>query len=136
MTEPDTQREKALRERLGLRTPPEWEPRVQELDSSLVGGHQLHLTAAEYDVLLAPIIRLRLRRALMHALDDGVIGTSAQAQILGYLSHGRMGTQLEDLLDGGRFPNLASPDFGFLRTVKERLRQDVRLLRSAVHHDP
>jgi len=38
----------------------------------------------------------------------------------------------EELLDGRLFPNLASPDFSFLREIKERLHRDVRQLRSAI----
>ena len=123
---------KALRELLGLRTAPEWHRRVQSLDRELVEGRRPHLTADEYEALLAPLIRLRLRRALMHALEDGVVSSPAAAQILGYLGHAHKDAYLEDLLDGGLFPNLASPDFTFLRDIKQRLNLDVQLLRSAV----
>jgi hypothetical protein len=130
MAGPSEQQEKALRELLGLRTAPEWDRTVQGLDRALVEGREPRLTAEEYESFLAPVIRLRLRRALMHALEDGAISSPAAAQILGYLGHGRRASQLEDLLDGRRFPNLASPDFAFLRDIKDRLHQDVRQLRS------
>jgi hypothetical protein len=130
MAGPSEQQEKALRELLGLRTAPEWDREVQRLDRALVEGREPELTAEEYDRLLAPVVRLRLRRALMHALEDGAVSSPAAAQMLGYLSHGRTDAYLEDLLDGGRFPNLASPDFAFLREIKDRLHQDVRHLRS------
>lgn len=123
---------KALRELLGLRTAPEWQRRVQSLDRELVEGRRPDLTADEYEALLAPLIRLRLRRALMHALEDGVMSSPAAAQILGYLSRAHRDAYLEDLLDGSLFPNLASPDFTFLRDIKQRLHQDVQQLRSAV----
>lgn len=123
---------KALRELLGLRTAPEWQRKVQSLDRELVEGRRPGLTGEEYDALLAPLIRLRLRRALMHALEDGAISSPAAAQILGYLGRARRDAYLEDLLDGRLFPNLASPDFAFLREIKERLHRDVQQLRSAV----
>lgn len=123
---------KALRELLGLRTAPEWQRKVQSLDRELVGGRRPGLTGEEYEALLAPLIRLRLRRALMHALEDGAISSPAAAQILGYLGRARKDAYLEDLLDGRLFPNLASPDFAFLREIKERLHRDVQQLRSAV----
>lgn len=123
---------KALRELLGLRTAPEWQRKVQSLDRELVEGRRPGLTGEEYDALLAPLIRLRLRRALMHALEDGAISSPAAAQILGYLGRARKDAYLEDLLDGRLFPNLASPDFAFLREIKERLHRDVQQLRSAV----
>lgn len=123
---------KALRELLGLRTAPEWQRKVQSLDRELVEGRRPGLTSEEYEALLAPLIRLRLRRALMHALEDDAISSPAAAQILGYLGRVRKDAYLEDLLDGRLFPNLASPDFAFLREIKERLHRDVRQLRSAV----
>ena len=123
---------KALRELLGLRTAPEWQRKVQSLDRELVEGRRPGLTGEEYDALLAPLIRLRLRRALMHALEDGAISSPAAAQILGYLGRPRKDAYLEDLLDGRLFPNLASLDFAFLREIKERLHRDVQQLRSAV----
>jgi hypothetical protein len=130
MAGPNEQQEKALREVLGLRTDPEWDPRVQSLDRALVEGREPELTSEEYDRLLAPVVRLRLRRALMHALEDGAISSPAAAQILGYLGRSPGHAYLEDLLDGRRFPNLATTDFTFLRAVKDRLQQDVRQLRS------
>jgi hypothetical protein len=129
MAAPSEQQEKALRELLGLRTAPEWDREVQRLDRALVEGREPQLTAEEYDRLLAPVVRLRLRRALMHALEDGAVSSPAAAQILGYLGHARPEAYLEDLLDGRRFPNLASPDFAFLRDIKDRLHQDVQRLR-------
>lgn len=123
---------KALRELLELRTAPEWQRKVQSLDRELVEGRRPGLTGEEYEALLAPLIRLRLRRALMHALEDGAISSPAAAQILGYLGRARKDAYLEDLLDGRLFPNLASPDFAFLREIKERLHRDVQQLRSAV----
>jgi hypothetical protein len=132
MAGPSEQQASALRAALGMRTPPEWDRQVQGLDRALVDGQRPELTEPEYDALLAPVIRLRLRRALMHALDDGAISAPAAAQILGYLRHAG-GGQLEDLLDAARFPNLASADFAFLRAIKDRLHQDVRLLRAAAH---
>src|SRR5215472_14306569 len=126
------EQKKALRELLGLRTAPEWHRKVQGLDRELVEGRRPDLTADEYEALLAPLIRLRLRRALMHALEDGVVSSPAAAQILGYFGHARKDAYLEDLLDGGLFPNLASPAFAFLLDIKQRLRHDVRQLRSAV----
>src|SRR2546425_7051894 len=68
MAGPSEQQERALRELLGLRTAPEWDPEVQRVDRALVEGRRLELTAVEYDRLLAPVVRLRLRRAVMHAL--------------------------------------------------------------------
>jgi hypothetical protein len=67
----------------------------------------------------------------MHALEDGAVSSPAAAQILGYLSHGRQDAYLEDLLDGRRFPNLATQDFAFMRDIKDRLHEDVRRLRPA-----
>src|SRR5438445_2799950 len=131
MAGPSEQQEKALRELLGLRTAPEWDREVQKVDRALVEGRRPELTVAEYDRLLAPVIRLRLRRALMHALEDGAVSSPAAAQILGYLSHGRQDAYLEDLLDGRRFPNLATQDFAFMRDIKDRLHEDVRRLRPA-----
>jgi hypothetical protein len=130
MALPSEQQEKALRELLGLRTAPEWDRKVQGLDRALVEGGEPRLTSEEYDSLLAPVIRLRLRRALMHALEGGAVSSPAAAQILGYFSHAGSTAYLEDLLDGRRFPNLSSPDFAFLRDIKDRLHQDVRQLRS------
>jgi hypothetical protein len=136
MAGPTEQQENALRELLGLRTPPEWERKVQSVDRALVDGREPELTAQEYDGLLAPVVRLRLRRALMHALGEGAISSPAAAQVLGYLRHAGAGAYLEDLLDGRRFPNLSSPDFAFLRAIKERLHQDVRQLRAVVDAHP
>jgi hypothetical protein len=130
MAGPNEQQEKALREVLGLRTAPEWDPRVQSLDRALVEGREPELTSEEYDRLLAPVVRLRLRRALMHALEDGAISSPAAAQILGYLGRSPGHAYLEDLLDGRRFPNLATTDFAFLRAVKDRLQQDVHQLKA------
>jgi hypothetical protein len=131
MAGPTAQQEKALKELLGLRTALEWDLEVQRIDRTLVEGRRPELTADEYDRLLAPVIRLRLRRALMHALEDGAVSSPAAAQILGYLSHGRQDAYLEDLLDGRRFPNLATQDFAFMRDIKDRLHEDVRRLRPA-----
>lgn len=128
--------EKALRELLSLRTAPEWDMKVQRLDAALVAGGPLELTGDEYQSLLAPVIRLRLRRALMHALEDGVISAPAAAQILGYLGHSRSQGALEELLDPALFPNLASPDFAFLMDVKQRLHQDVLELKAAARSAP
>ncbi len=135
VTTPGGRQERALRQLLGARTPPEWDRRVQNLDQALVEGRRPALTAAQYDALLAPVIRLRLRRALMHALEDGAVSSPAAAQILGYSSHGRAGGALEDLLDPARFPNLASPDFAFLREIKRCLHEDLRTLRAATERD-
>jgi hypothetical protein len=131
MAGPTAQQSKALKELLGLRTALEWDLEVQRIDRTLVEGRRPELTADEYDRLLAPVIRLRLRRALMHALEDGAVSSPAAAQILGYLSHGRQDAYLEDLLDGRRFPNLATQDFAFMRDIKDRLHEDVRRLRPA-----
>ena len=136
MAGPSEQQEKALRELLGLRTAPEWDREVQRLDRALVEGREPELTAEEYDRLLAPVVRLRLRRALMHALEDGAVSSPAAAQMLGYLSHGRTDAYLEDLLDARRFPNLASSDFAFVREIKDRLHQDVQRLRSVARTPP
>lgn len=126
-----TQRQRqALGHLLGARTPLEWDMRVQRLDRALVEGTELQLTAAEYDALLAPLVRLRLRRALMHAMEDGVISQTAASQLLGYAAHGRGGF-LEDLLDAARFPNLDSPDFAFLREIKRLLYEDVKRVQAA-----
>jgi len=130
MAGPSEQQEKALRELLGHRTAPEWDAEVGRIDRALVEGREPRLTVEGYDRLLAPVVRLRLRRALMHALDDGAISSPAAAQILGYLSHRGPEAYLEDLLDARRFPNLATPDFAFLREIKDRLHQDVQRLRS------
>jgi hypothetical protein len=133
MVGPSEEQRRALRERLGARTPPEWDRRVAALDRALVEGAELELTAQEYDGLLAPVVRLRLRRALAHALEEGAISSTAAAQVLGFFRHGEGGdVYLEDLLDGRRFPNLATPDFAFLRAIKDRLHEDVRHLRSVV----
>ena len=130
MARPSEQQEKALRELRGLRTAPEWDRDVQRIDRALVEGRRPELSPEEYERLLAPVIRLRLRRALMHALEAGVVSSPAAAQILGYIGHGGKNAYLEDLLDGRRFPNLASADFAFVREIKERLHQDVQQLRS------
>jgi hypothetical protein len=132
MVEPTEPQRRALRELLSTRTPPEWDRRVQGLDRALVEGGDLALTAQEYETLLAPVIRLRLRRALAHALEDGAISSPAAAQVLGFLRHRDQDVSLEDLLDAHRFPNLSTADFAFLRSIKERLHEDVRHLRSAV----
>jgi hypothetical protein len=129
------QQETALREKLSLRTAPEWDMKVQNLDHALVAGGTLELTGDEYQSLLAPVIRLRLRRALMHALEDGVISAPAAAQILGYLGHSRGQGALEELLDPALFPNLASPDFAFLKDIKQRLHEDLLELKAAAQ-DP
>lgn len=120
----------ALGHLLGARTPLEWDMRVQRLDRALVEGAELRITKAEYDALLAPLVRLRLRRALMHAMEDGVISQTAASQLLGYAAHGRGGF-LEDLLDAARFPNLDSTDFAFLRQIKGRLHEDVKRVQAA-----
>jgi hypothetical protein len=130
------QQEKALREKLSLRTAPEWDMKVQRLDRALVAGGAIELTGDEYESLLAPVIRLRLRRALMHALEDDVISAPAAAQILGYLGHSRGQGALEELLDPVRFPNLASPDFAFLNDIKRRLHQDLLELKAAARPTP
>jgi hypothetical protein len=130
MAVPSEQQEKALRELLGLRTAPEWDREVQKIDRALVEGRPPQLTAEEYDRLLAPVVRLRLRRALMHALEDGALSAPAAAQILGYFRHGRNDAYLEDLLNAHLFPNLASTDFAFMRDIKARLHEDVRRLRA------
>jgi hypothetical protein len=132
MVGPTEQQKRALGELLGQRTPPEWDRRVQALDRALVEGREVELTAEEYESLLAPVIRLRLRRGLAHALEEGAISSPAAAQVLGFLRRRDRDVYLEDLLDAGRFPNLAAPDFAFLRDIKERLHQDVRQLRSVV----
>ena len=67
----------------------------------------------------------------MHALEDGAIAAAAAAQILGFIRQGRGRTQLEDLLDAAAFPNLAAPDFDFLRQLKASLREDLVRLRGA-----
>jgi len=127
---PTEQQANALRQLLGLRTAPEWDPDVQRLDRTLVEGRRPELTTEEYDRLLAPLVRLRLRRALMHALEDGAVSSPAAAQILGYMRQSGADAYLEDLLDSRRFPNVTSPDFAFLRDIKDRLHQDVQHLRS------
>jgi hypothetical protein len=101
-----------------------------------VAGAPVELTADEYQSLLAPLIRLRLRRALMHALEDDVITAPAAAQILGYLGHSRGQDTLEELLDPALFPNLDSPDFAFLKDIKGRLHQDVVELKAAATPAP
>ena len=135
MAPPNARQESALRRLLEARTEPESDARVKDLDRALVEGRPLHLTPGAYEVLLAPVIRLRLRRALMHALTDGVVTSPAAAQILGYFSDERSAGSLEELFDVDRFPNLASPDFAFLREIKQRLRQDVLLLKAAAGAD-
>ena len=127
---PSKQQEEALRQLLGLRTAPEWDLEVQRLDRALVEGRGPELTTDDYDRLLAPLVRLRLRRALMHALEDGAVSSPAAAQILGYIRQSGTDAYLEDLLDSRRFPNVTSPDFAFLRDIKDRLHQDVQHLRS------
>jgi len=86
-------------------------------------------------MLLAPVIRLRLRRALMHALQDGAISAPAAAQLLGFLRHSRNG-ELEQLLDPALFPNLDSADFAFLHDVKHVLHNDVKKLKAASNKAP
>ena len=133
MVGPSEQQKRALRELLGARTPPEWDRRVAALDRALVEGAEVELTAAEYEGLLAPVIRLRLRRALAHAVEEGAVSATAAAQVLGFVRHGEGGdVYLEDLLDPQRFPNLSTGDFAFLRAIKDRLHEDVRHLRSVV----
>jgi len=127
---PTEQQANALRQLLGLRTAPEWDPDVQRLDRTLVEGRRPELTTEEYDRLLAPLVRLRLRRALMHALEDGAVSSPAAAQILGYMRQSGADAYLEDLLDSRSFPSVTSPDFAFLRDIKDRLHQDVQHLRS------
>ncbi len=61
----------------------------------------------------------------------GAIGGPAAAQILGYLGRSPGPVELEDLLDQGKFPNLASDDFAFLREIKSRLRWDLVKLKEA-----
>jgi len=132
---PTEQQANALRQLLGLRTAPEWDPDVQRLDRTLVEGRRPELTTEEYDRLLAPLVRLRLRRALMHALEDGAVSSPAAAQILGYMRQSGADAYLEDLLDSRRFPNVTSPDFAFLRDIKDRLHQDVQHLRSVAQSE-
>jgi hypothetical protein len=133
MVGPSEQQKQALRDLLGARTPPEWDRRVATLDRALVEGAGVELTAEDYESLLAPLIRLRLRRGLAHALEEGAISAPAAAQVLGFLRHGEGGdVYLEDLLDARRFPNLSTGDFAFLRAIKDRLHEDVRQLRSVV----
>jgi len=125
------QQEAGLRQLLEQRSAVEWDAKARRLDRALEGDGRLELSAAEYDRSLAAVIRLRLRRALMHALVDGAVSGPAAAQILGYVGHGQGAVELEDLLDPGRFPNLASDDFGFLRDIKNRLRWDLLKLKEA-----
>ena len=132
MSGPTDQQATALRELLAARTPPEWDARVQRLDQALVQGGPPDLTSSEYEMLLAPVIRLRLRRALMHALEDGVVSSPAAAQILGYVRQDTDRRFLEELLDSRHF-NLTSPDFAFLRDIKRRLREDLVQLKAAAH---
>ena len=133
MNAPTDHQATALRELLTTRTPPEWDARVQRLDEALVQGGPSSLTGQEYEMLLAPVIRLRLRRALMHALEDGAVSSPAAAQILGYVRQDRDGRFLEELLDARHFPNLGTPDFAFLRVIKKRLREDLVQLKAAAH---
>lgn len=133
MTSPTDQQATALRELLANRTAPEWDARVQKLDQAMVEGGPPPLTSQQYEMLLAPVIRLRLRRALMHALEDGAVSSPAAAQILGYVRQDIDGRFLEELLDSRHFPNLGSPDFAFLRDIKRRLREDLVQLKAAAH---
>jgi hypothetical protein len=121
----------ALRELLGGRTLPETAPKARALDQALNLGDLLNLTPADYDTQLVAIVRLRLRRGLLRALDGGTINAPAAAQILGFVGHNAATVSLEDLLDPGKFPNLTSPDFAFLRELKQALREDVEKLKSA-----
>jgi hypothetical protein len=130
------QQEAALRQLLELRSTPEWGAVVRRVDRALEGEGKLALTAQEYDVSVAPVIRLRLRRAMMHALMDGAIAGSAAAQILGYIGRSPGSVELEDILDQGKFPNLASDDFSFLREIKSRLRWDLVKLKEAAGSQP
>ncbi len=125
------QQEAALRELLEQRTPAEWDPKARELERALGEGRALDLTAADYERLLAAVIRLRLRRALTRALKAGAINAPAAAQVLGFVGHSRQTVALEDLLNRDKFPNLASGDFAFLREVKKGLAEDVRRLQAA-----
>ncbi len=122
----------ALRELLGQRTPAEWDPTARRLARALQDGQVPELTPTEYDTFLAAVIRLRLRQALSGALEAGGISSPAAAQILGFVGHHQQTVALEDLLDGVKFPNLlGSPDFGFLRLIKARLREDLQRLKRA-----
>ncbi len=123
------QQDKALRQLLEQRTAVEWDAKARRLDRALEAGDGLEVSAKEYDRLLGAVIRLRLRRALMHALLDGAISSPAAAQILGFVGHNH--ADLEDLLDRGKFPNLASDDFAFLGEIKSRLRWDLLKLKEA-----
>lgn len=121
----------ALRELLGGRTLPETAPKARAFDQALDLGAVLNLTPADYETQLVAIVRLRLRRGLIRALDGGTINAAAAAQILGFVGHNAATISLEDLLDQGKFPNVRSPDFAFLRELKQALRQDMEKLRSA-----
>ncbi len=125
------QQDEALRQLLGERTPEEWAPQARQLDRALDGREPLELTPGQYDALLPSVVRLRLRRALLQALEADAISGPAAAQILGYMGHHRQTVALEDLLDGRKFPNLASDDFAFLRDTKARLGDDVQRLKAA-----
>jgi len=125
------QQDAALRQLLELRSTAEWGAAVRRLDRALEGDGKLELSADEYDRAVAPVIRLRLRRAMMHALVDGAVGGPAAAQVLGYLGRSPGPVELEDLLDQNKFPNLASDDFAFLREIKSRLRWDLVKLKEA-----
>ena len=123
--------EQALRELLERRTPPEWGPKARRIDRTLESGQRLELTPEDYDTSLGTVIRLRLRRALMHAMIDDAISPPAAAQILGFVGHNQ--ASLEDLLNTKKFPNLGSEDFAFLREIKSRLRWDMLKLKEAAH---
>ncbi len=123
--------EEALRELLERKTGIEWDPKARRIDRALEAGQRLELTPEDYDATLGTLIRLRLRRALMHALIDGAIGSPAAAQILGFVGHNQ--APLEDLLDRQKFPNLTSDDFAFLREIRSRLRWDMLKLKEAAH---
>ncbi len=125
------QQEEALRELLERRTPSEWDSKARRIDRTLESGERLELTPEDYDASLGVVIRLRLRRALMHALIDGAMSSPAAAQILGFVGHNQ--APLEDLLDRQKFPNLTSDDFGFLREIRSRLRWDMLKLKEAAH---
>jgi len=123
--------EEALRGLLERKTGIEWDPKARRIDRALEAGQRLELTPEDYEASLGTVIRLRLRRALMHALIDGAISAPAAAQILGFVGHNQ--APLEDLLDRQKFPNLTSDDFGFLREIRSRLRWDMVKLKEAAH---
>ncbi len=133
MSQLNSSQEAALRQLLEQRTPPEWDPRPRQIDRALESGQPLTLTPPEYDRSLGTVVRIRLRRALMHALIDGAISSPAAAQILGFVGHHQDTIALEDLLDRQKFPNLESADFAFLGEIKQRLRWDMIKLREAAH---